>query len=79
MIPNHDDPMPGGSTQYNKIADAYSSLYLPDGDLRNGLPLEQFEIHKFNAALNGPAIDVRGKHVLDLACGNGYNNHRYLL
>lgn len=78
MIAKHDEPSPVGSTQYNKIADAYSSLYLPDGELRADHPLAEFEVHQFNVALHDPAINVQGKHVLDLACGNGHNTHRYL-
>lgn len=78
MIANHETASPNGSTQYNKIADAYSSLYLPDGELRDDFPLAEFEVHQFNVALNDPSINVKGKHLLDLACGNGHNTHRYL-
>lgn len=73
-----DGPKPCGSTQYDAIADAYTELYVTDGTLRDDYPLAQFEIHQFRVALNDPSIDVKGKRVLDLACGNGHNTHRYL-
>lgn len=78
MVANHDDPKPSGSAQYNDIVDAYSELYQPDGELRNDFPLAEIEVYQYHTALIDPMVDIRGKHVLDLACGNGHNTHRYL-
>lgn len=73
-----DDSTSHGSTQYNSIVDAYAKLYQPDGGLRNDFPLAQLDIHQMHAALTDLTIDVRGKRILDLACGNGHNTCRYL-
>lgn len=78
MITQLDNSQACGNTQYNKIADAYTSLYKTDGEEREDVPLNALEIHQFRVALHDPKIDVRGKRVLDIACGNGHNTHRYL-
>ncbi|KAJ4346720.1 uncharacterized protein N0V89_010652 [Didymosphaeria variabile] len=65
------------STQYNSIVSAYSSLYPTSGP--SAFPPALLEEAQVQTALNRPDIDVRGKRVLDLACGNGYYSLRYLL
>lgn len=66
------------SDQYNQIADAYSVLYPPDGDSPSNFPLGAIEKHQIYLAVTDPSVDIRGKRVLDLACGSGHYANHYL-
>ena len=66
------------STQYNEIADVYSALYPPGGDTNMDFPVAAIEAHQLYLTVTDPAIDIRGKKVLDLACGNGHNSCKFL-
>lgn len=73
------DPNTSGNTQYNLIADAYSRLYPPDGETCTSFPLSILESHQLYVALVEDAtVDIRGKHVLDFACGCGHHSSKFL-
>lgn len=66
------------SDQYNHITDAYSVLYPSSGDSPSTFPLAAIEKHQVYLAVTDPSIDIRGKRVLDLACGTGHYANHYL-
>ena len=65
--PNENDD------KHDHVVDAYSLLYPPNGKSPADFPLAAIEAHQVYLAVTGPAIDVRGKRVLDLDCGNGHD------
>lgn len=66
------------STQYNQIADAYGSLYPPTGESNPTYPASEIEQHQLYLAATDHTIDIRGKRILDLACGTGHNSSKFL-
>lgn len=66
------------SSQYNQIVDAYSILYPPDGEGPASFPLAAIESHQLYLAVTDPAVDIRGKRVLELACGSGHYSTKLL-
>lgn len=60
------------NAQYDHIVDTYSVLYPPTGECPADFPLGAIETHQVYLAVTDPAIDIRGKRVLDLACGMGF-------
>lgn len=64
--------------QYNQIVDVYSTLYPAHGEAPADFPLAEVESHQVYLAVTDPTIDIRGKRVLDLACGNGYHANKLL-
>ncbi|KAJ4422331.1 hypothetical protein N0V82_002985 [Gnomoniopsis sp. IMI 355080] len=66
------------NNQYNQITDAYSILYPSDGESPSTFPLAAIERHQVYLAMSDPSVDIRGKRVLDLACGSGYYANQYL-
>lgn len=66
------------SAQYNQIVDAYSVLYPANGEPPATFPLAEIESHQVYLAVTDPNVDIRGKRVLDLACGTGHYANKLL-
>lgn len=64
--------------QYDQIADAYSVIYPSSGESPTTWPLGAIESHQIYLAVTDPSVDIRGKRVLDLACGSGHYANKYL-
>lgn len=64
--------------QYDQIVDAYSKLYPDDGESPTDFPLAAIESHQVYLAVTDSSVDIRGKKVLDLACGTGYHATKLL-
>ena len=66
------------NTQYNQIVDAYSRLYPPTGVAPDDYPLAIIEDAQLHLAVTEASVDIRGKRILDLACGTGYFASKWL-
>lgn len=64
--------------QYDQLVSNYAELYPSGGSSSATHPLPVIEAHQMWLALTDPDIDVRGKRILDLACGNGYSTGQFL-
>lgn len=64
--------------QYDDIVDVYSRLYPANGESPADFPLAAIESHQVYLAVTDPRVDIRGKRVLDLACGTGYYANKLL-
>lgn len=60
------------STQYDDIASAYSQLYPPGGEINSTFPVSILESHQMFLAATNPTTSIKGRKVLDLACGAGH-------
>lgn len=67
------------STQYNEIATGYAVLYPAGGKTCETYPIATVEAHQlFKILSSDPTFNIKGKRVLDLACGNGYYTSKFL-